>query len=157
MLELIAYSLGPLLMKTTVSLLLSAGTNGRQAAIFTWPRSAWNGSWLFSDVQWVCAAGQEALQSIPAAELWAGPPPPEPQVGIISYIPIKPWAPLPHGRIYRKKWGFIKARGPPWQYRTPNKSYMALLSWMKLSIFPESFLLLLLLHVPISTGASLFG
>lgn len=71
--------------------------------------------------------------------------------------PLNP-GPLPHGRIYRGKWGFIKARGPPWQNRKPNKIYVAFLSLMKLSIFPESFFTLaLLFRVSISTGASLFG
>lgn len=41
----------------------------------------------------LCVAGPAALQSIPAAgPEGGGGPPPEPQVGIISYIPIKLWA-----------------------------------------------------------------
>lgn len=156
MLELITYSLGPLLMKTMVSLLLSSGMSRSPAAIFIRPGSARNVSWLFSDVQWLYAAGQAALQSIPGAELWDGPPPPAPQVGIISYIPIKPW-PSTTWENLQGKWGFIKARGPPWQNRTANKSSMAFLSLVKLSIFPESFLSLLLMLISISTGASLFG
>lgn len=48
--------------------------------------------------------------------------------------PLNP-GPLPHGRIYRGKCDFIKARGPPWQNRKPNKIYVAFLSRMKLSIF----------------------
>lgn len=33
------------------------------------------------------------------AELWDGALPPEPQVGIISYIPIKPWPPYHMGEF----------------------------------------------------------
>ena len=42
----------------------------------------------------LCVAVPAALRSIPAAGLEGGGlQPPEPQVGIISYIPIKLWAP----------------------------------------------------------------
>lgn len=42
----------------------------------------------------LCVAGPAARQSIPAAGLeGGGAQPPEPQVGVIAYIPIKLWAP----------------------------------------------------------------
>lgn len=69
--------------------LLKAGMRGSRAAIAVWPGSASNDH----DYSLMCSVWLDR-QSIPAAGLeGGGPQPPEPQVGIISYIPIKLGAP----------------------------------------------------------------